>query len=790
MRWFFVLAAGAALGFASYPASAQTVQVTSGEHDGFTRIAMVLPRASDWQVRRTERGYSLSVAGDPLRWTLDDVFRPLTRERLGSIWVDPDTGSLELGLRCACHAIPFEPRPGIIVIDLRDGPPPAGSAFELGMSGETLPPLVARTEVRPMPRPSESAAPEAPTVEAWAEAPAAAPVPAVVAETAPEPGVFPSRYNWLDLRSGVADAGRPVAAGEDPSPQAIPVPLSGEALTPAVFAGRDDAPAPPHVAAIEAEAAAEVAAAPAAQEVRSGLVEELARAAAAGLVELSETPPEVAQATLDDGAIPNLRIGAPDQPPEPAAGPEGDGGCLPDSAFDLPAWGTEDQPAVALGQIRAGLLGEFDTPDPAAAARLVRLYLFLGFGAEAREAARIFAPESPDRTVWESLSDILDQGTDPTGHLAGQAGCDTAAALWAVLSREELPRDDLRNDPAVMRAFSALPPHLRRHLGPPLADRYLAKGLNSPAAAILAAIERAPGETGPAASLLREDLAAASGEEPDPDALAEIAATGDDAGVKATIDLIRLAAEAGPVTTDLRLAAEALARSREGTPEAEALMAATALALASQDDYAAAFARVPPESPDALPVWKMLAERGPDGAILAHAVSGREPGLPEPIRHALADRLIRLGLAEPAIVWLGPAGPGESEDGRVLRGRAEMLRGDARAALMLVEGAPSEAAAEVRRSALARLSPLSEEANGDEGARHRAMWLRRDWAAVAADGPEPWRTAAALREAPAASPTEGPLATGRALVEESARARAAIDALLASAIVPQGDGTP
>jgi hypothetical protein len=59
----------------------------------------------------------------------------------------------------------------------------------------------------------------------------------------------------------------------------------------------------------------------------------------------------------------------------------------------------------------------------------------------------------------------------------------------------------------------------------------------------------------------------------------------------------------------------------------------------------------------------------------------------------------------------------------------------------------------------------------------------RDWRAVAEKGPDSWREAAALATAPDPAATTSPetpatLAGARALLEESAGARAALDALL------------
>ncbi len=110
------------------PALVPTVQVTSGEHEGFTRVVLNFGGAVDWQFGRTEDGYEFRKMGAAVRYDLRAVFNLIGKSRLAAI--SADAAMLDIGFACACHAIPFEFRPGIIVIDLRDGPPPKGSSFE------------------------------------------------------------------------------------------------------------------------------------------------------------------------------------------------------------------------------------------------------------------------------------------------------------------------------------------------------------------------------------------------------------------------------------------------------------------------------------------------------------------------------------------------------------------------------------------------------------------------------------------------------------------------------------
>lgn len=116
-------------------AAASPILVKSGEHDGFTRLVLDYGAPVDWTVGRTEDGYALRVDKADQGYDFSEAFRLIGHSRLAAIWTDTGTNDLRLGIACRCHAIPFEFRPGIVVIDLRDGEPPKGSSFEQRLAG-------------------------------------------------------------------------------------------------------------------------------------------------------------------------------------------------------------------------------------------------------------------------------------------------------------------------------------------------------------------------------------------------------------------------------------------------------------------------------------------------------------------------------------------------------------------------------------------------------------------------------------------------------------------------------
>ncbi|RRH74285.1 hypothetical protein [Falsigemmobacter faecalis] len=124
----------------AWSAGAQAVTALSGDHPGFTRIVLDLPPQNRWELGRTGEGYGLRITPAPEAVDLSRVYSRIGRNRLASINWLADVGELQLRLGCLCHARLTEDRPGLLIVDIRIGPPPADSPFEQILT-PLLPPL-------------------------------------------------------------------------------------------------------------------------------------------------------------------------------------------------------------------------------------------------------------------------------------------------------------------------------------------------------------------------------------------------------------------------------------------------------------------------------------------------------------------------------------------------------------------------------------------------------------------------------------------------------------------------
>lgn len=567
-----------------YQAAAQVVRIVSGDHSSFTRLVLSFERAPDWLLGRIADGYALRLSGPQPRYDLTDVFRRITRDRLAAVWADPDDGTLRLQVACACHALPFELRPGVLVIDIRDGPPPPGSSFETMPDGTIAPALAARPQMRPRPRRE------------------AAPIP----------------FDW--------------------TAQLRPIP--------------DEPLVPPPPSRTLSQAA-----------LRDELLRGLSQGMAEGLIDpVSRLPSPPGSPPPQRAPLPgNLRLGDPVDTrtglsPQPLVAADGQS-CPAESRLDIATWAGEGHPAAQLSTTLSSLLGEFDRPDPLAVQRAVRLHLHFGFGAEARALLQAFPVTAPDTRLWSSLGRLVDGESDPNGPFRGMAGCDGPAALWALLADPAMP-PNLSRAPAVLRSFSALPAGLRRHLGPDLAERFLAAGDTATARALQDSFLRIPGPTDPRATITEARVTAALGAEAAAiglltDPVAESGPT-QPLALAALVDLH--AASGQPLDPSVETALAAFLPQFAGSADEPVLRRAHLLSLALTDRFDQAFASLP-EAPQAAPdLWRLLVT-GPDSAVLLHAMGTNPAAISPPVRQGIANRLLDLGFPEEARRWAGTVGP-------------------------------------------------------------------------------------------------------------------------------------
>ena len=569
-------------------------------------------------------------------------------------------------------------------------------------------------------------------------------------------------YNWL--------SDRPVFAVRSPKALPLPLPTGGVSL----------------------------------DSLRNSLLEQIARGAADGIVDMGTRLPHTDKVAPDQEVLPwsNITLGENPgiqviDPDAFVSGATPAGDCPADDLLDISSWGGDSSPLDLLAAARTGLYGELDIADQTALLGSVRSHLFLGFGAEAAQLADLAkGGDNEDvMALYRSMARILDGDSDPGTPFANMLDCDGPAALWAALARDRLPPGPGLNRDAILRSFLALPPHLRANLGSSLAEKFLS--LDDPDAVhtIRDAMVRAPYiETATVALLDAErelhlgnaDAAIGHAEE-------AVSLKGND------LDALVALTEAhfqklAPISPDV---AQALLSGRGEVGETERapeIDRAIVLALALSGQFDAAFQHNG-AAEDTLPdLWRIVRDVATDDDFLRQAVQpapGPSAGLSSKLVLDIARRLLALGFPDAALDWVGSVRPEDSPDKRLVAATALKDLGDAQSALALLEGLSGPDAASVRAQALLQLGdlPAAEEvlsATGQvEAAARTGLW-NGDWSALDPATSDLWQTAAGLTKPTEPDATAGLLGRGAQTVEASASARAAIDALL-NGVKPPAD---
>ncbi len=616
---------------------AETVAVTGGEHAGFTRLVLEFRQRPEWSLTVAEGTAAVTLPRG--EWHLDAsrTFDRIPRSRVTS--VSGSSQGVQIVLACDCRVTAFDAGATAVVVDVAD--PREGDALtDAQPTSSDSPPE--QGPGNPAPPAVLSASP--PTVAPWRTTEAPAAVPA----TSP------------DAAAPVREAPRPVLSA--PSPEEGPPP-AGE---------------PPHAAA----------------ELLNQLAEGIARATTQGALRLADPQGPTGAPAVPGTAAPaaaNLRLRLPGEEAWVPAGPGPDSTCPRDADLDLAGWGPGDRtPSEAIMALRHSLAEDIDSVEEERALDLARLYLSLGFGAEARAVISAMAPQHPQAPLLTAMALIVDGEPGPPGALDALAGCAGRARLWtAVATGEATDAAD------VTAAISELPLVLRRSLGPRLIEIYLAAGDEATAGAIRAAIDRAAGPHGApfdlAAARIDVERAPTSGLQTMRDLAAETSPSSDDALAL----LLEVAHGRGEAVDAASIAlAETRADDLRGTAAGVRIQTGLIRALLRAGDFAEAALRLGggelPKSTAAVlapEFFAALAETGPDEDVLIHAAALRAE-FGEIVRDtaagpAIATRLLDLDLPQLARDFVPEAASDAATT--ALLARMRLMSGDPAGALELLE---------------------------------------------------------------------------------------------------------
>ncbi len=137
------------------------VEVRTGEHGNFTRVVLYIGSDTQWSLDQTDDGYRIATTAQD-GFAIDSFFELIPRTRISGVEQNLESGELLLTLNCDCIADAFRYRPGVLVIDVKDGITPKWVLVDTNDIREN-PPSILPVLFTDRDREDGTASPKAPT---------------------------------------------------------------------------------------------------------------------------------------------------------------------------------------------------------------------------------------------------------------------------------------------------------------------------------------------------------------------------------------------------------------------------------------------------------------------------------------------------------------------------------------------------------------------------------------------------------------------------------------------------
>jgi len=734
------------------PAVAQTIIVRSGEHEGFTRLALKMPEKVKWSIDASGRSLFLRTDLSSIDFDISYVFDRISRDRLVDLAQDGPGLDLVFSLGCDCSVSSFVDSTGLLAIDIKDN---------IGKSAHQR-----QTYGLPI-------------------------------------NQTPYRFSGNGKPTDTAHARSqelmlPVVIGRVPVPAPAALPVQRRRNSPARLPGSVNISEERLLAQID-------------RASEQGLLDFKVKPETNGTGMASASSPEAtetAQRPEEKVTTPPISVSVTTvidrdlaQFTQMMDHSSTTSDCFASDRIALHEWGGDRPFAAEIGHWRSQLFGEFDKLNPGVALKLARAYLHFGFGAEAAKALMLSTQTSTDKEILKAISQILETGAlKGPNPFTGQQECPGDVALWSVLSSNTIAHDI--NNNAVQLAFSRLPLHLRSYLGPQISQKFTTAGDSQMADSILRAITRAGVEPGSGLELAKASVAELQGDtEIMGRELAKSLTADAEHAPEALIMLVAQRLETrGSVSPGFPELVAAYALEFRNAPIGADLRRSHAIALALAGQLSKAFETLSViEEKDGfssrlsvlIPLLALLSERADDVIFLQTALKTRPDSIqkiPAETSTMMAKRLLDIGLPAQAERWIPVAKEGSSSnEQRLLRAEIALANRLPNRAMVELLGLDGPGAARLRAAAMLQhgdyhLAGQMLATAGDYDGAARGFWLAEEWETIPKQTGVHYTQVVdrsrQLRADDGISTQLAPLAEARALVQSGSSARAQVMQLL------------
>ncbi len=639
--------------------SARDIRVKSGEHESYSRLVIYTDGQDTPSLKQSGPQLRVTTGNQSDTFNVSGVFDLIPKTRIQSVSTDSE-GALRIALACDCEIETQQLPGGQFVVDVADASSPSSRSTPKVTEGPTTP------SARHQPRHSRLGLPIAPGIAMSEDRIPSEPDNTVARNNLPQTSIqILDEEKLLTQLSRAASQGL-LSPSVSPPPDKVVVTIQGEDV-----------------------------------EILDDEMPTLTDPAAKDHLKV-QTVVDRDTAHLRSSQVADIV----------------DVSCLPDQSFSIASWGTGSDNRLDFSFGHLDLVTEFDNLDPATFLRFLRHQLYLTLGAETLTQLNAYTDELPERSNLALIARVMEGTEQPAAlRIADQIHCDGPSALWAILSVPRLQRDALPNTAAILTEFSALPRHLRSHLGPMLMRKYLSIGDTDNAMEINRITERGATLTAAVDSLSDARLSLASSEaDKATTILAKIVDNDDQDAIDAATLLIEASIENQQGIPDRTLELlESLAHEHRATHEGYRL----ALAEIDAFVHTARFMELPErmvalrEFADfdqtdyvtRLAAWGDALVMNASNASFLRSTLGQSiwPAAPEKTRTGLAERLIDLGFASEARNLLLTEANPPGRTARLLIAQIALAQDDAKVALGYLAGLDSEQTQSLRDAALHEL---------------------------------------------------------------------------------------
>lgn len=266
--------------------------------------------------------------------------------------------------------------------------------------------------------------------------------------------------------------------------------------------------------------------------------------------------------------------------------------CIEPQRVDVASWSDGRSFESQVGDFRRNLYGEFDHLNSDTALQLARLYIYFGFGAEARGTLLLIERGSDQWPELLDMAEILEFGFASNSRVLHHfSDCDSVAALWGIVASKELQESQTVNERVALLTINSLPIHLRKILAPELSERLLNYGDQTGAKNAMRNLERLSEQADNRAVFANAELEVAKGDLDAAGALLnDVVESNSEFSARALISLIQTEMELGhDIDVETAQLVDAYSLELRDAPIGAELRHVHVLALAKSNQFHQAF---------------------------------------------------------------------------------------------------------------------------------------------------------------------------------------------------------